>query len=351
MLKGAFIGFGNVARLGHLPGWLAREDVEIVAAADVRSQGRDALAHAVPGARWYGSAQEMLSSERLDFVDVCTPPAFHAVEIRRALERGLHVLCEKPLVLTSEELEDLAALARSRDRVLATVHNWRQAPPLQRLTALVAAGSLGSIVRCRWETLRDRPAVAAGTAADGNWRVDPAVAGGGILIDHGWHALSTIQSWISGEPKRVSACLETRRHHEWAIEDTATVGLEFPETTVEIFLTWTAAERANRVRLEGTAAEVLLDGAVLELRTPNGDVLSRETLAGSLAEGSHHPDWFGGTAAEFVAEIRDPSARGRSLAEARRCLRWIAAAREASRRGVTVAAAPGSSAAAAGAPR
>jgi predicted dehydrogenase len=351
MLKGAFIGFGNVARLGHLPGWLAREDVEIVAAADVRAEGRAEMARALPGARWYGSAQEMLASERLDFVDVCTPPAFHAAEIRRALEKGLHVLCEKPLVLASEELEDLAALARDRDRVLATVHNWRQAPALLRLTGLVAAGTLGSIVRCRWETLRDQPAVTARTAAGDNWRVDPAVAGGGILIDHGWHAVSTIQSWIPGEPERVSARLETRRHHEWAIEDTATVKLEFPEAAAEIFLTWTAAERANRVRLEGTAAQVSLDGAMLELRTPAGDVLSRETLAGSLSEGSHHPDWFGGTAAEFIAEIREPSGRGRSLAEARRCIRWIASAREASRRGIAVAVASGSSAAAAGAAR
>ncbi|HKD12792.1 MAG TPA: Gfo/Idh/MocA family oxidoreductase, partial [Thermoanaerobaculia bacterium] len=77
-LKGAFIGFGNVARLGHLPVWLSRDDVEIVAAADVRPEGRRALAAALPAARWYESAQTMLAAEDLDFVDVCTPPAFHA---------------------------------------------------------------------------------------------------------------------------------------------------------------------------------------------------------------------------------------------------------------------------------
>ncbi len=351
MLKGAFIGFGNVARLGHLPGWRARGDVEIVAAADVRPDGRGALAEALPGARWYDSAPEMLASETLDFVDVCTPPAFHAAEIRRALDGGLHVLCEKPLVLAGDELESLAALARSRDRVLATVHNWRQAPALLRVAELVGAGAVGRIARCRWETLRDKPAVAAGSPAGENWRVDPSVAGGGILIDHGWHALYAIQSWIPGEPERIDAKLETRRHHEWAIEDTAAVRLEFPGTAAEIFLTWTAAERANRVRLEGTAAALSLDGARLELRAPDGTVLSKETAAGALCEGSHHPDWFGGTAAEFVAEVREPARRGRSLAEARACLRWISAALASSRSGAPVEMAPRGSAAASGAAR
>jgi predicted dehydrogenase len=278
----------------------------------------------------------MLAAEELDFVDVCTPPAFHAAEIRGALERGLHVLCEKPLVLAPDDLEELAALARRRDRALATVHNWRHAPALRRVTERVGAAVLGSIFRCRWETLRDRPAAASGTPANGNWRVDPAIAGGGILIDHGWHALYAIQSWISGEPDRISATLETRRHREWAIEDTAKVRLDFPEATAEIFLTWTADERANRLWLEGSAATLVLDGARLEVRLPDGAVRSSETAGGALSEGSHHPDWFGATAAEFLSEIRDPSCRGRSLGEARRCLRWIVAAREASRRGGAV---------------
>ncbi|HMF09373.1 MAG TPA: Gfo/Idh/MocA family oxidoreductase [Thermoanaerobaculia bacterium] len=347
MLKGAFVGFGNVARLGHLPAWLSRDDVEIVAAADVRPEGRTALAAALPAARWYESPQAMLAEEELDFVDVCTPPAFHAAEIRRALEREVHVLCEKPLVLREDDLEELAALARRNNRALATVHNWRHAPALRRVSELAAAGELGSILRCRWETLRDQPAGAAGFPEGGNWRVDPAIAGGGILIDHGWHALYAIQSWISGEPERIRATLESRRHREWAIEDTAEVRLDFPQAAAEIFLTWAAGDRANRLWLEGSAATLVLDGARLEIRQPDGTVRSNETI-GRLSEGSHHPDWFGATAAEFLSEIREPSRRGRSLGEARKCLRWIATAREASRRGAAVEAAAGS--AASGAP-
>jgi predicted dehydrogenase len=331
MLRGAIIGVGNVAIHGHLPGWLARGDVDIVAAADLRSEGRAALAQRLPGARWYNAAQEMLDSERPDFVDVCTPPASHAAEIRRALERGLHVLCEKPLVLSVEELDELASLAGRRGRVLATVHNWRHAPILARATELVRAGRIGEIRRCRWETLRDRPAAAAGTAA--NWRVDPAVAGGGILVDHGWHAFSVIQAWLAGEPHAIRARLETRRHLEWEIEDTAEVCLEYPASRAEVFLTWTASERANRVFLEGRKGTIAIDGRILEIGSASGETAQREEFDASLAEGSHHADWFAGVAEEFLEEIREPARRGKSLGEAGRCVRWMCAAQESSRRG------------------
>ncbi len=330
MLRGAIVGVGNVALKGHLPGWLARDEVEIVAAADVREEGRAALAQCLPGARWYDSVDALLAAEKLDFVDICTPPAFHSSAIRSALEAGVHVLCEKPLVLSSAELVSLAALARERVLVLATVHNWRHAPVLLRATELVRSGAVGSVSRVRWETLRDRPAAASGQAD--NWRVDPAVAGGGILLDHGWHALYSIQHWIPGEPDRISARLESRRAGKSDIEDTAEVALHYPAARAEIFLTWTAGERANRITLEGSAGTITIDGATLEFRPASGGPPRREELPGSLSEGSHHPDWFRGVVEEFLPEIRDPRRRGQSLAEAQCCLRWIETAYESGKR-------------------
>ena len=98
VLRGAFVGFGNVAAEGHLPGWRLRKDVAIVAATDVASARRDAFSAACPGGRWYDSVDRLLAGEALDFVDICAPPGSHAALIRRALDAGFHVLCEKPLV-------------------------------------------------------------------------------------------------------------------------------------------------------------------------------------------------------------------------------------------------------------
>jgi predicted dehydrogenase len=333
-LRGAILGAGNVAIHGHLPGWLAREDVAIVAAADPTPEARAAIAERHPALRLYESAEELLSRETLDFADICAPPAMHAGLIRVALEKDLHVLCEKPLVLEPGELAPLSALALRRNRALAAVHNWRHAPILAAAQALIEEGAIGDVRFCRWETLRREPAAAAGDTARSNWRVDPAVSGGGILMDHGWHALYVVCGWLPEAPWRVAARLSTRRHHDWSIEDTAEVTLECGGgARAEILLTWAADERANRASVVGTGGALSVDGNILKLTTPGrAEPIIRE-FPDSLSGGSHHPDWFAGVAAEFLSEVRDPARRGRTLAEASTCLDLIALARASSLRG------------------
>src|SRR5215467_7045039 len=104
MRRGAILGLGNVALHGHVPGWLGRIDVEIVAAADARPSQRAECQALLPRACWYDSPEELLEREKLDFVDICTPPSSHAPLILRALDRGLHVLSEKPLVSSPADL-------------------------------------------------------------------------------------------------------------------------------------------------------------------------------------------------------------------------------------------------------
>src|SRR5438046_3407222 len=116
MLRGVIIGFGNIAIQGHVPAWRRRHDVEIVAGTDARPAQRAALATHMPGARWYDSSDALLADAGLDFVDIATPPSSHAPLIRGALARGLHVLCEKPLVHSLDELGALPVPAAETGR-------------------------------------------------------------------------------------------------------------------------------------------------------------------------------------------------------------------------------------------
>src|SRR5713101_4307661 len=161
MLRGAMIGFGNVAVHGHLPGWLARRDARIVAVTDAEPARQAEWAARLPASRWYDSTPALLADDELDFVDICTPPSSHAALIRAALDRGRHVLCEKPLVGSLEELVALRARAVGAGRVLHTVHNWHHAPIVQRTAELVAEGAIGRVIHADWQTLRTRPAAAA----------------------------------------------------------------------------------------------------------------------------------------------------------------------------------------------
>src|SRR2546428_11684090 len=178
MLRGAIIGFGNIAIQGHVPAWRRRRDVEIVGAADVRPVQRAALETHLPGARWYDSSEELLAEARLDFVDISTPPSSHAPLIRRALERGLPGLCQKPLVHSLDDLGALRALAGRMGRVLHTVHNWHHAPIVRRTAAPVREGAIGRVTRVDWHTLRTRPAVTT-DGADENRRTRTSLPGRG----------------------------------------------------------------------------------------------------------------------------------------------------------------------------
>jgi predicted dehydrogenase len=333
-LRGAIIGVGGVALHGHLPGWLERRDVEIVAGTDVVPAREETWRRRLPGARWYRDAGALLAGEALDFVDICTPPGTHAGLARAALQRGLHVLCEKPLVCRPEELRPLADLAGGTGRVLHTVHNWRHAPVIRKAGELVRQGAIGEVRACRWETLRTGPAGGDGDVA-GNWRLDPEMAGGGILMDHGWHALYVVHGWLGRPPRRIAARLETRRHARGPLEDTATVRLEYAAAEAEIFLTWAADQRRNSASLEGSGGTIRVEDDAVVLapsgsRGPGG----RWACPPPLSGGSYHPDWFAGVAAAFVAEVTGPPAgRGANLEAASLCATLVDRAQASSRHG------------------
>ena len=328
MLRGAFIGFGNVAANGHLPGWLAREDARIVAATDAVASRREAFLAACSDGRWFGSVDDPLAAGGLDFVDVCAPPGAHAEIVARALAAGLHVLCEKPLVTRAPDAPKLAGAAARAGRVVHTVHNWLKAPICARVTALVDEGAVGTVRSVRWATLRAKPAVAVSTPGAENWRVDPAQAGGGILIDHGWHALYCVARW-AGAPRSLAARLETRRFHEFPLEDTATVTLASAAATSEIFLTWAAEERANTIAVEGERGAIRVEGDAVILTDGAGE--KRWSRPPALSEGSHHPDWFGGVVDDFLAAVRGE--RASNIDEALFCAKAIDAAQRSSAAG------------------
>ena len=326
MLRGAIIGLGNVASAVHVPALTRRHDVEIVAVSDTDPSRRQTVS--LPAARWYDSADELLAREPLDFVDICTPPATHAPLACRALERGLHVVCEKPLAVSRAELERIAALVATSGRVVHTVHNWRHAPIIKRASDLVRAAAVGPLTRVVWRALRTRAAAAAGNGNGANWRLDPALAGGGILTDHGWHAFYLVNGWVGEVPTSVSARLEHRAVSPAAVEDTATVHLNYPGATADIFLTWAADRRENVAELVGPQGRIELSGESLTLER-HGHV-ERWTCPPALSNGSVHPDWFDPEVEQFLDAVRGMRPQT-NLREAWLCGVLDSAARESSR--------------------
>ncbi len=318
-MRGALVGFGQVAENAHAPAWRAASGVEIAAVCEARPDRREAAKRAFPGARIVSTLKELEKVAGLDFADVATPPHLHAEQASALLSSGLHVLCEKPLVLDSQDLERLAKLAARKKRTLFAVHNWKHAPLLAKLKALVAQGAVGRPRHFEWHVLRTKPAAVA--AHDGtNWRTDSALSGGGILMDHGWHAVY-LAAWLLDEaPVRAAGTL--LRPKGRGAEDEATCLLEFPSASAVIHLSWRSDARGHQGLLFGEGGRVEISDDALSV-VVGGKPEARFHFAEKLSAGSAHPDWFAGSVADFRCSLDSAEIRAQNLLEARACARMI----------------------------
>jgi predicted dehydrogenase len=312
--RGAIIGFGNVAASGHVPGWRERPDFRIVAVTDPDPERRACALSLLPGVHTYTDADALLHGEQLDFVDIAAPPAVHAPLVIAAANAGVHVLCEKPLTASMQEYSTVQAAVRRAGIVLHTVHNWKYSDAFRAVQRIMASGALGALRTITFDTARDGCAAATGD----NWRMRAALSGGGILVDHGWHALYLMLAIAGEAPQRIRAVLERRRYIDAEVEDTALCTVYFPSLTGEIRLTWAAAERRTCWRVVGDDGELLVDDDRLVLRGQHSQHV--EQLPTALSMGSHHPDWFAGVIDSFRTELDQPATRGANQTEAEWCL-------------------------------
>jgi predicted dehydrogenase len=235
------LGCGKIARVGHLP-WLARHPgVEIVAVADPLEKNLALAARRWRVPRTFADPSALLDSGLVDAVAICSPPWAHREQAVAALERGLHVLCEKPLAPSVADAGAIAAAARRRpDLVFQAAFQKRFQPGFEAVREMVRGGALGQVfhVECSWHNwipdfelpwMRRLFAIARRFGIDpardlGAWRqLDPR--GGGDFLDHGPHYFDLFRTWL-GEVTHVSAHLR-RLHPGFVGEDQANVLLKF----------------------------------------------------------------------------------------------------------------------------
>lgn len=272
------------------------------------------------GVATFAAIEDLAAGAEIDFVDICTPPALHGEPMLDALARGWNVLCEKPLLLDLVELERVRSLARESGRAVVPVHNWKYAPIVRRATTALRAGAIGQLREVEIETLRIGDCAVADPNHP-NWRRDPATAGGGVLMDHGWHAIYLARHWFGEDPVKVHASLH--RTAPTAVEDEARLTLSFPSGRAKIFLTWRADVRRNTMRLIGERGEIAINDDTLR---SGSDCLRFES---GLSAGSHHADWFAAMLPDITACFHQPTSAAESFAEAATCLSVIRRAYQA----------------------
>lgn len=325
--RGALIGLGGIARQSHIPGFTfdaaTRHRFEIVATVD-------ASPAVVPldGVPQLGTREALRSIGDVDFVDICTPTSSHLDLTLWALEQGYHVLCEKPVALTTAEADRIADASRAAGRVVMPCHQYRYNPVWVQLREWLAQGAIG-----RWHLAElhvYRLMADRGTSGDPTpWRGLRADAGGGILLDHGTHLIYQMLD-AAGVPPRIRAWTGLLRHRDYDVEDSAHLLFEYPERLGVMFLTWAARHRENRVRFVGDAGSIDWTGGVLRLER-EGDVQTFDFTA--QLDKSAYPSWFAGLFAAF-ADAMDREELEPSLRDIRNVAAVLEGAYEAARTGM-----------------
>lgn len=330
-LRGAISGFGEVAAQAHLAGWRTRPGVSIAAIHDPVAARRHHAINLAKNIRVYDDLELMLDGEALDFVDIASPPAFHAPTARLALEAGANVLVEKPLCLGVSEFDELAALAADRSRILMCVHNWKHAPAYRRAHELVASGRIGEVRYVSLTRLRTGAAGDGGSTGLGGerWRLD-AQTGGGILIDHGWHVFYLMQ-WLMGgaAPIAVAARLGFSNPPN-NVDELADLRIDFPGGAIAYaHLSWRAPVRRTSATIYGSEGMLEIEGERIILTERSGK--TTDYSVSDAPDDSYHSAWFAAMAAEFeraVSEGPDGELAAENRSEAKAALAIIIGARE-----------------------
>jgi predicted dehydrogenase/nucleoside-diphosphate-sugar epimerase len=185
-IRVAIIGCGAIAEQMHLPVLAGHEDIQLVALVDknLERAKKFAAGYNVPQA-WHNS--DKLTQEYCDAVVLATPPALHARGAIELMNRGLHVLVEKPMALNLPEAEAMCAAAEKAGVSLAVGFFRRFMPGVRLLRAMLDAATWGRPLKFVAE---GGGMYQWGAATLGNMRKD--LAGGGVLIDFGSHMLDLL---------------------------------------------------------------------------------------------------------------------------------------------------------------
>jgi predicted dehydrogenase len=213
------VGAGAIAQLAHLPVLAKMRGTTLAAVCDNDRPKARALADRFGVPDVFTDIEDLLELDDLDAVVVATPNHLHEPHVLAALASKRHVLCERPLSLSSRGVERILNAATKADRTVTVANNHRFRTDVQTLSRFIQGGELGKMMGVRAGAYHfKRP-------ADG-WRFRRAEAGGGAFLDHGV-AMLDLALWLADypDPVRLTAHMDRGRGAS-AVEEAMLVQLE-----------------------------------------------------------------------------------------------------------------------------
>lgn len=245
-VKVAIIGTGGISG-AHLEGWRhVGSRVTPVAAVDIDRERVETFAakNGIPGV--YTDTAAMLAAEKPDLVHICTPPAFHFPIIMQCLQTGAWVFCEKPLVSSLRELDEVAEVERQTGNACVSVFQWRFGAAAQHLRRQIEAGTFGRPYVGLCSTTWYRPDSYYEVDWRGTWKSEL----GGVNMSQAIHLID-LMVWLMGSDWEEVTAITDTLHHDIEVEDTALAMLRFrSRALVSIVSSVLSPRQESRVRLD-----------------------------------------------------------------------------------------------------
>ena len=224
-MKVALIGIGGMGGC-HYYNYKSIPEAELIAVADVRT---DMAKEKVKGTdtKVYATMDELLANEKPEMIDICTPSYLHADMAIKALEAGCHVLCEKPMTLSTADAQRVLEAAKKSDKLFMVAHVVRFMAPYMYLRNVIKSGELGKLLRLDMKRISAIP-----TWSWEDWMRQPEKSGG-TPMDLMIHDLDYIQS-VLGMPDSISGIYHALREDN----DFAVANLMYGDTIVSTEATW-----------------------------------------------------------------------------------------------------------------
>jgi len=258
------IGLGNMGS-SHFNYYFQGQlhEMRLVAVADINPERFEMIKEQMPDILCYNTAEELMDSGTCDAVVIATPHYFHPVYSMYALNKGLHVMTEKPAGVYTKKVREANEVAAKSDKVYAIMYNQRTNCIYRKLRELVQGGEFGEIQRVNWIITNWYRTQSYYNS--GGWRATWVGEGGGVLLNQCPHNLDLWQ-WICGMPSKIQAFCHEGKWHDIEVEDDVTIYAEYPNGATGVFITSTGdAPGTNRLEITMDRGHIVCEDGKLKV--------------------------------------------------------------------------------------